>query len=217
MALFLRRLALLLLLTVVALSVFTARILVKGDREMALSEEAFDAGRLRDAVLHARRAAILYAPGAAHVSAAYERLSAVAVGAEAAGDRETAIDAWSAMRSASLESRHVFVPRAAELERANRNLLRLGPGPKWDTVPSAERAPAPPRVDALHLASAPPERKTGWIALLAAGLALSVAGMTVFVVRGVSPDGSFSLPAVKWAAVLTLVGAACWTVAVIQA
>ena len=82
----LRRLAAGLLLAVVTLAAVTGRAVKDGEQAMAESERAFDEGRLRDAILHARRAAVSYAPGAPHVAASYRRMRSVAIGAEAAGD-----------------------------------------------------------------------------------------------------------------------------------
>jgi len=109
-------------------AVFSARVIMEGDAELVASDAAFDRGELGPALDHARRSATLYAPGAPHVQPAYERLNAIAVGAEAAGQPKVAFLAWQAMRSAALESRHVWLPRAQELERANQNLARLERG-----------------------------------------------------------------------------------------
>src|SRR5688572_14250308 len=108
MAEWLRRIALGLLAVVLTLAAVTAKVLADGERHMRASEEAFDSGKLREAIISARRAATLYAPGAPHVDAAYGRLAAVAVGAEAAGQIDVARQSWEAIRSAALESRHVW-------------------------------------------------------------------------------------------------------------
>jgi hypothetical protein len=109
-----------------ALGIMTARAVQEGEAALEASDTAFNRGDVRGAAFHARRAAIWYAPGAPHVDRAYARLLAVAKGAEALGDRETALYAWNAVRGAALETRHAWVPRAGDLEEANRNLARLG-------------------------------------------------------------------------------------------
>ena len=103
------------MLVVIALGVMTYRAVRDGNQALRASDLAFNRGDLADAVLHARRAATAYAPGAPHTRAARERLRAIAVGSEAAGDAETARLAWGALRAAALETRHVTVPYAAEL------------------------------------------------------------------------------------------------------
>ena len=107
----------------------THRTLHRGAEEMRASDHAFDAGELESAVRHARRAAGLYVPGAAHVDGGYERLKAVAAGAERARDTGLAMAAWRAVRAAALESRHLWLPRPRELAQANANLARLSEGP----------------------------------------------------------------------------------------
>lgn len=107
----------------------THRTLRRGAEEMRASDAAFDAGELESAVRHARRAASLYVPGAEHVERGYERLKAVATGAERARDTGLAMAAWRAVRAAALESRHLWVARPRELEQANANLVRLSEAP----------------------------------------------------------------------------------------
>src|SRR5687767_13418226 len=114
-----------LLLAVMALAVLTARAVIEGRDQLRESDRAFNAGDLRAATVHARRAAVLYAPGAPHVAEAYARLGAIAFGSEAANNPEMAILAYSAMRGAALETRHLWVPYEAELQRANLGLARI--------------------------------------------------------------------------------------------
>jgi hypothetical protein len=79
-----------LLLVVMALTVITVHAISRGEREMTLSDAAFRHADLELALAHARRAAVLYAPGAPHVDAAFARLVAIAVGSEATGRPESA-------------------------------------------------------------------------------------------------------------------------------
>jgi hypothetical protein len=121
---------------VAALLVFalaTQRTLHRGAEEMRASDQAFDAGQLQSAVRHARRAASLYVPGASHVDEGYDRLKAVAVGAERARDTGLAMAAWRAVRAATLESRHLWLGRPRELTQANANLARLSGVPDSST------------------------------------------------------------------------------------
>jgi hypothetical protein len=168
---YLRALGIGLMLSLVVFGIAATRTLEMGAGEMSVSDRAFDAGELDRAVRHARRAAALYAPGAAHVDAAYARLRAVALGAERTRDLTLARGAWRAMRAASLESRHVWQPHAASLAEAEASLARL------DGSPPASR----PRV--LHPAAT---------AALAGCLALVVLGFVRVVRRARRASGRWS-------------------------
>lgn len=101
----------------------------RGSLEMVESDRAFDAGQLNLSVQHARRAATAFVPGAPHVGLGYERLRAVARGAERARDPELARAAWRAVRAAAIESRHLWQPHAWELAEADAQLARLSATP----------------------------------------------------------------------------------------
>lgn len=210
MALWLRRLALVLLLGVIVFAVTTARVISRGETAMKKSDAAFDAGKLRDAIVEARLAAILYAPGAPHVDAAYERLNAIALGAEATGERAIAEQAWRAVRAAALETRHAWVHRADDLERANRNLARLGKGPGVRDEAGEDKKLTEP----LYRDDTP---RAGYVLLLAVGFLLTGGGLGLTAARGIRTDGSFSFGQLRWGVALTMVGLACWTIAVYRA
>jgi hypothetical protein len=89
-----------------------------GNSELAKDEE------LR-AITRWRRAARWYAPGAPHVAKAYARLESLARAAEAAGDRELALEAWRAIRSSSLATRSFYVPYQRQLHVANQRIAVL--------------------------------------------------------------------------------------------
>lgn len=198
----LRGAALVLMLCVLVLGVLTAHTVVRGQNELELSKQAFDRGELSDAIQHARRAAGYYAPGAPHVDAAYARLKAIAYGSEAIGDTRTARLAWGAMRSAALETRHAFVSRAPELEEADRQLRRLAREP--------QRARAP---EARVSASAPlPGPRPGWAAVLSLGFFLALGGLALIGFMAVESGRIRARPALM-GALVSLLGAACWTMA----
>ena len=199
---------------VLTLGLLTVRAIVSGQAEMEKSDRAFDEGNLALATLHARRAATLYAPGAAHVSAAYERLIAVAVGSEAAGQPQVAEQAWRAVRGAALETRHVHVVRASELERANQNLARLqahagaAAGPGGAGALRARYARALERLEQAHGPSTP------WTAALLLGYALCACGLGWFAARGVSKEGALLVRSGRAGLFVALLGVACWGLAV---
>jgi hypothetical protein len=209
----LRRLAWLSFMIVLGLAVFSARVILEGESELSASDAAFDRGELGPSLDHARRSATLYAPGAPHVERAYARLNAIAVGAEASGQPKVAFLAWQAMRSAALESRHVVLPHATELERANQNLARLEAlaRDKDDTERTKNQAQALTRLSADD-APAP-----AWIAVLGIGFSLALVGLALFAFQGVDRAGKVTFGRARWGLILFAIGAACWTVAAYRA
>jgi hypothetical protein len=209
----LQRVALFAFFVVLVGAALSARVILEGQSELSESDAAFDKGDLKPALEHARRSATLYAPGAPHVDRAYERLIAIALGAEAAGEPKTAFLAWQGVRSAALESRHVWVSHPAELERANQNLARLEALARspTDAVQGKTQEQAQSRL-AADSAPAP-----GWIAVLGAGFLLSLAGLALFAFRGVDPAGKLSAQRAKFGFLLFAIGAACWTLAAYKA
>jgi len=208
-----QRLALFAFSIVLVFAVFSARVISEGESELAASDAAFDRGELTTALDHARRGATLYAPGAPHVQRAYERMTALALGAEASGQAKIAFLAWQAIRGAALESRHVFVPRQAELERANENLARLEALSRDDS--GSERPKIQNR--ALARLSADDAPDPVWIAVLGAGFLLALGGLGLFAFRGLNPSGKVSFRRARWGVLLFAIGAACWTLAAYKA
>jgi hypothetical protein len=209
-----RRLAALgLLLPVIVLAVITVHASSRGEREMVLSDAAFRRADLELAVAHARRAAILYAPGAPHVEAAYARLVAIAVGSEATGRPQTAERAWRAVRGAILETQHLWIPRRDLLERANHRLAALERSALGHDS-DAQRVSDPEPIAALE---ANPATRLGWSGILVSGLLLWCAGLAGLALRGVGADGAWRLGQARWALLMLALGVACWTLAVLQA
>lgn len=208
-----RRVALALLIACVGLGLLTARAVEHGEAAVRESDRAFDQGKVHEAAHHARRAAVYYAPGAPHLRAAYDRLRAVAAGAEAAGDRETARFAWNAVRSAVLETRHVTLPFPEELAAANRALARL-------EVQGAEPVSRSERLRQIKVAerdlSQAAGNRTGWIALLAVGVVVTALGLAGFTLSGGQHTGRL-LHGARMSGLVMLVGALCWTWAVVSA
>jgi len=208
-----RQLALLAFSAVLIGAVFSARVIVEGESELAESDAAFDRGELSSALDHARRAAVSYAPGAPHVQRAFDRMTALALGAEASAQPKIAFLAWQAIRGAALESRHVFLPRQAELQRANENLARLealGRDGSGNERPKTQS-------QALTRLNADDAPDPAWIAVLAAGFLLSLSGLGLFALRGLNPTGTVSFQRARWGLLLFAIGAACWTLAAYKA
>lgn len=197
----------------VALATMTFRAVRDGKRELEASDRAFDQGDLAAAVLHARRAATAYAPGAPHTRAAVERLRAVAVGSEAAGDRENARLAWGALRAAALETRHVSTPYGAELGEANDRLERLASTPPSANLPPREK-PALDLEKALLQVPGPP----AWAsALLSAGFVLAAGGLLLIATRGLTREGRMDRQRLLAGLGVFVAGALLWAIAVYRA
>lgn len=213
LARWLRGAALGLALGIVLGALLTARVIVAGEEQLRLSDAAFNRGDLRASLLHARRAATFYAPGAAHVRGALERMMAIAKGAESAQDREVAESAWWALRGAALETRHLWVPHGSELTTANRNLARLAR--EAGTAPAAS---AGQQAEALleQLERDQPVRPS-WAVLLGIGFSLAVCGLTDFAVNGIRPAGGLRWARAGRGVAMLLAGVVCWALAVWRA
>jgi len=126
-------------LGLIVYALVTYHTLQRGELSMRESDRAFDAGQLELAVQHARRAAGDYVPGAEHVTRGYERLRAIARGAEREQNVELARFAWRSLRSAAVDSAHLWVPHPEALREADAELARLvGREPPGGAAPRVE-------------------------------------------------------------------------------
>jgi hypothetical protein len=188
--------------------VATLRAVLDGERELRASDAAFDANDLQGAIEHARRAASAYAPGAPHVERSYERLLAIARGAEATGQGAVAMQAYQAERAAVLESASFFRPFPGRLEEADRNLARLSANA---TGPEAERAETARRL--FERSRAERSGQTPWGGCLAAGLLVSALGLAWFGARALQPGGRVAWLRGRWGLLTFGLGAALWAFA----
>ncbi|MEP7052628.1 MAG: hypothetical protein ABJB12_19830 [Pseudomonadota bacterium] len=210
----LQRLALAAFVVVLIGAALSARVILEGESELSASNAAFDRGELESSLDHARRSATLYAPGAAHVTHAYERLTAIALGAESAGQPKIAFLAWQAVRGAALESRHLWLPRKRELDRANQNLARLEALSR--NVGEVDRPKS--QTQALARLTADDDGPDpGWITVLASGFLLALTGLALAAFHGLEPNGKVRLARARWGLLLLVIGAACWTLAAYRA
>jgi len=189
-------------------AVATLRAELDGEREIAASDAAFDANDLHGAIQHARRAASAYAPGAPHVERGYQRLLAVARGAEATGRPELAMLAWQAERAAVLESASLWHPFSERLEEANRNLARLSASKSLSEVERAETAQRLFKQAQSQSSERPP-----WGAFLAGGLLLAALGVGWFAARALAPDGRIEWLRGRWGLLTFGFGMALWAAA----
>lgn len=199
----------------VIVAAVTFRVIVAGEREIALSTAALRAGDAHEAALHARRAAGYYAPGAPHVRVAYERLLALATKAEGI-DPKLALYAWDGVRTAAIETRWIVTPHEADLERANAAIARLEAaqarplGTRTDPAAVIQRA----ELDALSRDEAP---HVPWVIALVISFAAWVAGAIWLVRRGVTSTGQLVGSRTGAAIALTAIGIAVWLLAIWRA
>jgi hypothetical protein len=137
----------------------------------------------------------------------------VAVGSEAAGDREHARLAWGALRAAALETRHVSIPYAVELREANDRLERMASAPPPGNQP-ARGTPAVDLKGALSQVPGPP----AWAsALLSAGFVLAAGGLLLVATRGLTREGRLDRQRLLAGLGVFLAGALLWAIAVYRA
>ncbi|MET0410508.1 MAG: hypothetical protein ABW217_04405, partial [Polyangiaceae bacterium] len=146
--------------------------------------------------------ALLYVPGASHVTAAYERIRAIALGSERAREPVMAAAAWRAMRAAALETAHLWQPHGYELGEANAHLERL--------------LPAAPGNLGFAEAAARRTRAPVWTLLLGGGFAAAVVGSILTIWRGLRPSGEWVLGRARLPLALTLAGVICSALALLQ-
>jgi len=201
---------------VLVVAAATARVVSSGEREIALSTAALEAGDAHAAAEHARRAAGWYAPGAPHVRVAYQRLLALGTAAEGLGDRDTALYAFRGVRTAAIETRWLVTPHEDDRDKADRAIARLSA--------EAPRAPAlrtePPaaiereQLEALARDEAP---RTGWVVALVAGALTWAAGAIAVARRAVGATGIVSLRRALPGLLTAGIGMALWLLAIWQA
>jgi hypothetical protein len=114
-----------LLVLALGLFLFIFRLQQRGQTAIHESDLAFHRGDLREAVRKAEVAFLAYVPGSEHVSAAEERLVAVARGAEAEKNFALARSAWEALRVAYGRTRYPGRPTPRYWEESDRAVERL--------------------------------------------------------------------------------------------
>jgi hypothetical protein len=182
----------------------------------ALSTDALRAGDAHAAVEHARRAAGWYMPGAPHVRVAYERLLALGTAAEGLGDRDTALFAFRAVRTAAIETRWIFAPHEDDREKADRAVARIEaeaprpPGVRTDPPKTFERA----ELEALARDEAP---RTPWVVALVVGAFAWAAGAFYVARRAIGATGIVSWARAAPGIAIGCAGAALWLVALWRA
>lgn len=120
-----RHAALVILAIAVLVVVSGVALTLEGRAALERSNAAFHSGRMRDSISFARQAALAYVPGSEHVNASYDRLEAIARGAESEGDERLARIAWDTLRVVIEQTHYLGRPPSSTLELAEENLARL--------------------------------------------------------------------------------------------
>lgn len=164
----------------------------RGQLAMTESDQCFHEGELLESVRHARRAATLSVPGALYVSRAYDRLGAIARGAEIARNKELATTAWRAIRASAIETSNVWANKEKELSAANAALRRF-------SVTKSDGAK-----------SSAPSIRIGGAGALAGSFLLSLVAGAWTIGSGLSETGRFTRRKATIPGALAIAGAVAW-------
>jgi hypothetical protein len=225
-----RRLAAVALAVLVCLGAVLSRVFYDGhaaieegdaaQRRAEAARAAGDATRAHDeqalAITRWRRAARWYAPGAPHVARAYARLEGVARAADAAGDRDLALEAWRAVRSSALATRSFYTPYRQELETANARIAKLMAATEDPTLAPGQDEAAR---TAWHLALLARDEapSVAWSIFAILGFFTWVGGGFWFAWRGVGAEDRLDRRQATVAGVLVAVGLLLWMVSLYKA
>ena len=199
-------------LTVGAAGLLTARVINQGERDLHAAEALADNGKLEEAVVHARRSASWFVPGAPHVPAAYARMIAIARTAEGYGDTSTALFAWHAVRTSALSSRWVVVPHKDELAVANASIARLT-AKQPVALGATTRDPADIQ-QTMHTILARNQRtRTPWVIVLLIGFATLSVGLLQIGWKGLGRRTQWSFRPIRTGTILAVVGLTAWALA----
>jgi hypothetical protein len=207
-----RRIAFVSLCAAVILGGIVARVAVDGERELALSTAALKDGDVHDAIVHARRAAGWYLPGAPHVRVARARLVAIARAAEERNQHDVALMSWRALRTSLFESRALVVPARAEFALANREIARLSARAPGSADPDPALLAA--HLSALERDEAP---RPVWSLALALACVLGVASFRAATAAAASAAGRVEWRRAPHAVILHLAAVGLWLLAVWRA
>jgi hypothetical protein len=184
-----------------------------GSRALANGDAAQQRGELVQAVDLWRQAARWYVPGASHVEAAYQRMEKLARAAEQGGDVDTALAAWTGVRSSILATRSFYLPHAERLEPANQRIaVLMAERERALAAAGAAGATDSDAAAAWHYERlAPvPGPSVAWSVIAIIGFATWLAGGLIFALRGVTHDDRLVPRTAAYAGILVAVGLVIW-------
>ncbi len=182
------------------LVVATARVVVSGMREIQRARSLERRGLVSEAIVHYRRAARWYAPGAPHVGAALDSLDAIGRRAEVEADRPVALEAYRAVRGAILSTRSTYTPFVDRLRTADERIATLMADEPPAPADAQKSIEARRRMHAELLAR-DESVNVGWTLVMLAGFAAWMGGTVLFILRALGPDDRLrKRPALWWGA-----------------
>jgi len=188
----------------VLLASFTLRVLVSARSELRTADDFRSHGDLEAALVHYRRAARWYAPGSPYHGEALQKLGAMGAQAEQRGDKELALSAYRAVRSAIMSTRSFYIPERARLRAADERIASLmaeQPQPPMDAGKSREQL----RKEHLALLEAEPGPSVLWSCVLLLGFFAWVGGAFAFTLRAIDAEDRF-IPreVLRWGTLIVL-------------
>jgi hypothetical protein len=211
------------LVLAVGVAAVSTRAVWAGSRALANGDAARQRGDLVQAVDLWRQAARWYVPGAPYVGAAYERLETLAQAAEQRGDIDTALAAWTGVRSSILATRSFYLPHAERLAPANQRIAVLmatreralanGDAGQADAAPAPLPAGVgddPAAVWHYERLAPVPGPSVAWSVIAILGFATWLTGGLIFALRGVTHDDTLVPRTAAYAGILVAVGLVIW-------
>jgi hypothetical protein len=176
------------LIVVLVGAAVTFRVVFAGEREIARSTAALEAGDPVAATDHARRAATWYAPGAPHVRVAYGRLLALAREAEKRKSRDVALRAYRAITTASASTSWLVVPHRSDAREAAEAIARIESTAERP-ISSATDPAAEVERELLATLAAEPGPSRSWAVVLGASFLALAAGVALVLRRALDETG----------------------------
>ncbi len=203
-----RKISIVLATMALLFGIISARALWEGYQALERGNEAMEQKDAKSAIRHWRRAARWYLPLAPHVAAAYDKLRGLAKQAEENKDRETALSAWTAIRSSSLATRHVTSPYSDRRAEADTHIATLMAN--WERELGSTQ-PAEARV-AWHYAALQKNYmpSVGWSIVALLGLALWIGSGFGFALKGVDENDKIIAKAAGYSAFGIGLGLLIW-------
>lgn len=138
-----------LLMAACVLALVSVRVVLSAKRELEQGQQLLAAHDREGAIVHLRRAARWYAPLSPYHARALRLLWQQGEQAERAGEQESALLAYRAVRGAILATRSLYVPERALLTAANERIASLM---AHQEVPGVDAGKSPEQLRGEHLA-----------------------------------------------------------------
>jgi hypothetical protein len=190
----------------------TFRVLYAGERAIAASTAALEAGDPNAAIDEARAAATWYAPGAPHVRVAYGRLMALGKEAEARHQKDVALRAYRAVTTASASTTWARTPHAEDAQHAREAIARLEATSDRPIGSATEPASVIEAKLLAEMAREPGPERT-WTVVLAASFAAVLVGIGLVLGRALDETGRLHAKPAWVGGVLAAVGVAGYALA----